>query len=76
MTQAQRTTQQTARKADRLIAHIKRAPWDTCARTALNKLPQGMDARIPAVCPGPAAIRLKAGVTLTKMKKQAAEARS
>lgn len=69
----ERTPRQEANKARRIARHIKRAPWDACARDAFKRLPAAATERhaLPPVSVSPSADRAKRGVTLTAMKRAA-----
>ena len=53
-------------KGRRLLAHIRRCPWDDVARAAYEKLPAiARKAALPPKAKSPAAMRREQGVTLT-----------
>lgn len=59
-------------KARRLLAHIRRCPWDSIARAAYERLPLiARKVALPAIAKSPAAIRREMNVTLTELKRAA-----
>lgn len=76
MTKSSPTQSQIERKAARIVAHIRRCPWDGSARTALRRLPAsvGDKFQLPPLAKSPVTLRSERGETLS-VGKAAAECR-
>lgn len=60
-------------KGRKLLAHVRRCPWDDVARAAYERLPVvARKVALPPKAKSPAAIRREKGITLTGQVRQLA----